>query len=253
MQVSDTWWKTFFSGMFNESWKMLRTEQNTRQEADFIEAELQRPGASILDVPCGNGRLALELAARGHQLTGVDLSQEYLAEARATAAGRGLDIAWERREMRDLAWANRFDAAICCGTSFGFLGEPGDLEFAVAVHQALKPGGLFVIDTTKLLEITLLPYKPRGWARLNDIVLTYEHQYDLETGIERTDYEFFRNGDHEQKSCQQRIYTYHELCGLLRQAGFAECQGYSSLDRKPVRLGLQRLLLVALKNGTAGL
>lgn len=247
MQVSDTWWKTFFSGMFNESWKMLRTEQNTRQEADFIESILPHPSARILDVPCGAGRLAVELARRGHHVTGVDLCEEFLDEARATAAERQLEIILERREMRDLPWSERFDAAICCGTSFGFLGEPGDFEFAVAVHRALRPGGVFLIDTTKLLEITFMPFKPRGWARLSDIVLTYEHQYDLETGVERTDYEFFRNGEGEQKSCQQRIYTYHELSTLIRNAGFDGHEGYSSLDRKPVRVGLQRLLFVAKK------
>lgn len=245
--VAETWWDTFFSGMFNECWRMLRTERNTIPEANFIEATLQRTHAQILDVPCGAGRLSVELASRGHDITGVDLCDEFLFEARTSSAERRLDIAWEKRDMRDLPWRDRFDAALNFGTSFGFLDEPGDLEYSTAVCRALKPGGVFIIDTTKLLEIVLASLKPRGWARLRDIMLTYEHHYDFETALERTDYEFFRNGDHERKSCQQRLYTYHELCGLMKRAGFRSCRGSSSLDGKPVTVGLQRLLLVATK------
>lgn len=246
-QVADRWWDTFFSGMFNECWRILRTERNTIPEADFIEQTIQLSHAQILDVPCGAGRLSVELARRGHDVTGVDLCDEFLFEARTASAEKQLDIAWEKRDMRDLPWRDRFDAAINFGTSFGFLDEAGDLECSIAVHRALKPGGVFIIDTTKLLEIVLTSFKPRSWARLRDIMLTYEHHYDFDTALERTDYEFFRHGEYEQKSCQQRIYTYHELCGLMKRAGFRECRGYSSLDRKPVTMGLQRLLLVATK------
>jgi SAM-dependent methyltransferase len=247
VQVAERWWETFFSGMFNECWRLLRTDQNTTAEADFLERISPREHADILDVPCGAGRLSLELTRRGHHVTGVDLCDEFLDEAKAAGTARQLDVVWDKRDMRELPWRNAFDLAICFGTSFGFLDEAGDLSFATAVHRALRPGGLFVIDTFKLLEIALMMNKPRGWARLNDIMLTYEHQYDFETGLERTDYEFFRNGSHEQKTCQQRMYTYHELVGLLKQAGFATSTGYSSLDCRPVRLGLQRLLLVATK------
>ena len=246
-EVRDGWWESFFSGLFNESWRMLRSERNTRPEADFVEASLATKGAQILDVPCGAGRLSVELAARGHHVTGIDLCEEFLDEATAAAIARGLEIRWERRDMRSLPWRDQFDAAICFGTSFGFLDEAGDLEFSAAVCRALKPGGVFIIDTQKLMEIMAASGKTRSWARLGDIMLTYEHHYNLETALERTDYEFFRNGEYEQKSCQQRIYTYHELCSLMKRAGFAECAGFSSLDRKPVRMGLQRLLLVATK------
>lgn len=250
-QVSPTWFQTFFSGMFNESWRMLRSDMHTLPETDFIESYLPHPAAEVLDAPCGGGRHAVALAARGHRVTGVDLCEEFLDEARAASALKGLEVTWERRDMRDLPWASRFDAALCMGTSFGFLDEPADLEYAVAVQRALKPGGVFIVDTNKIAEITLASNKQRGWARLNDIMLTYEHHYDCETALERTDYEFFRDGTHEQKSCTQRIYSFHELCGLMRRAGFAEVKGFSSLDKKPVRLGLQRLLLVARKAGGA--
>ncbi len=80
-------------------------------------------------------------------------------------------------------------------------------------------------------------------------MLTYEHHYDLETALERTDYELFRNGDYERKSSQQRLYTYHELCGVLKRAGFTACRGYSSPNGQPLRASLQRLLLVATKAG----
>ena len=87
-----------------------------RAEADFLERVLRPgPGAALLDVACGGGRHAVELAGRGYELTGVDYSGPFLDAARRLAADRGAAVAWERREMRDLPWPGRFDAASRCG------------------------------------------------------------------------------------------------------------------------------------------
>ena len=115
MVVAD-WWRDFFSGMFVDLWLRVPTEEQTRSEVEFIEKLLQLPpGARVLDVPCGGGRHSLELAARGHQVTGVDLSTDFLNAARAAAAQRQLAVVWEQREMDALPWSDEFDGAFCFG------------------------------------------------------------------------------------------------------------------------------------------
>lgn len=277
MEVQAEWADTFFAGMFNDCWRQLRTDQNTRPETDFIERILTGAGpatgaaaaaggaagsatsagtaassgtgtrARILDVPCGGGRLGIELAARGHQVTGIDIQEVLLDEARAAAATRGVEAEWQRRDMRDLPWADTFDAAICFGISFGFLGDAGDQAFVRAVHTALKPGGRFIIDTNKVLEIVLSEFKPRSWAELGDIMMAYENEYDCAAGRLNQEYRFFRNGSSEIKRCSFRAYTYHELGQMLRDAGFSTSVGYGTLTQQPFRVGSQRLLLVATK------
>src|SRR6266702_2077566 len=137
--AASEWWRDFFSGVAVDLWLRVPTEEQTRAEADFIEKALRLPPhARLLDVPCGGGRHSLALAARGHQATGVDLSSDFLREARKQAKERHLEVAWEQREMDDLPWQNEFDGAFCFGNSFGYLDDAGNSRFLKAVARALK-------------------------------------------------------------------------------------------------------------------
>src|SRR5215472_9529427 len=101
MNAPSELWRTFFSGRSVEMWLQAIPEEQTKQEADFIERKLQvSPPARLLDVPCGGGRHALALAARGYVVTGVDISSDFLNAARAGAVERSVQVSWEQRDMR---------------------------------------------------------------------------------------------------------------------------------------------------------
>src|SRR5262245_23853120 len=122
MTVSPNWWQSFFQGVSLDLWRRVMSPEQNRAEADFIEKTLGlKAGACVLDVPCGHGRLTLELAGRGHHLTGVDYAEEEIAAARAASEERGLTIDWQRRDMRELPWENTIDGVFCVGNSFGYL------------------------------------------------------------------------------------------------------------------------------------
>ncbi len=120
--------------------------KNTVCEVDFLLEELGlSPGASILDVGCGTGRHAIELARRGYAVTGLDLSSEMLARARAAAAAAGVGVEWVRCDAARFSFPERYDAAIClCEGAFGLLGRDDDpvdqpLSILVNVSRSLKP------------------------------------------------------------------------------------------------------------------
>src|SRR5262245_26458866 len=114
--VSHDWYRTFFQGIVLDMWRKAVTPEQTRAEADFLESHLRlRPGTRVLDVPCGSGRHALALAARGYSLTGVDLSMESIEEARRLSTEGRLSVHWRHGDMRDLPWNSEFDAAYCFG------------------------------------------------------------------------------------------------------------------------------------------
>src|SRR6266496_84922 len=105
------WWEGFFEGLWQDVQLGMWTEEDNRAAADKIERALGlQQTARVLDAPCGEGRISLELAARGHDVTGVDLTERFLAEAGRKAGERGLSIRWERRDIRDLAFKSEFDA-----------------------------------------------------------------------------------------------------------------------------------------------
>src|SRR4051812_34452834 len=109
MDTPVDWWRTFFEGGFVDVWLRMPTAQQTDQEVTFVQEELQvPPPASLLDVPCGGGRHSRGLAARGYDMTGVDLSAGFLEAARSAPSEGPGTVAWESREMRDLPWPGRF-------------------------------------------------------------------------------------------------------------------------------------------------
>ena len=84
MSVPDNWYESFFHGVTLDLWRRAIPPEQTAAEAEFLMKQLQcAEGARVLDVPCGNGRLSFELAKRGLRVTGVDISDEFIAEARS--------------------------------------------------------------------------------------------------------------------------------------------------------------------------
>jgi len=102
--------------------------KNTLAEVDFLidVLGLER-GMAVLDVGCGTGRHAVELARRGYHVTGVDVSAGMLAEARRRAEGAGVDVRWIEADAQRFSLPDAFDAVIClCEGACGLLGSGDD-------------------------------------------------------------------------------------------------------------------------------
>ncbi|MHC4090713.1 MAG: methyltransferase domain-containing protein [Planctomycetota bacterium] len=244
--MADPWWQSFFQGVVVDLWMAVGNAEQDRAEADFIDQALQLPtGGTVLDVPCGHGRHAIELATRGFQVTGVDISTDFLSAARAAAADRAVKIRWEQRDMRDLPWAGEFDGVFCFGNSFGYLDHSGNVEFLQAAARTLKAGGRFVLDSGVIAESILPNFQPRRWYEVSDIHMLIENRYDPVNSRLVTDYTFIRGGEVEKRSGSQQVYTCAELRRLLGEAGFSDFQAYSSPQRTPFELAAPRLLLLS--------
>ena len=146
--MQSEWWTTFFAGPYLEVYRHAHTEETTHAEVDALEQLLHLPQEGhLLDVPCGNGRQAIEFAKRGYAVTGVDLSVSLLDQARQQAETAHLKVVWHCQDMRDLPWKEAFDGAICLWGSFGYFDDEGNRAFVEAVARALKPGARFVLET----------------------------------------------------------------------------------------------------------
>lgn len=120
--------------------------KGTRQEVDHVVQVLDlQPGMRILDVGCGPGRHAYELAQRGFVVHGVDISQRFIDIA-AESAPAG--ATFERMDARALTFSHEFDAAIClCQGAFGLMTANGhDIQVLSGIRQALKASGGLVLS-----------------------------------------------------------------------------------------------------------
>jgi SAM-dependent methyltransferase len=120
--------------------------KNTIVEVDFLLEELSlQAGGAILDVGCGTGRHAIELAKRGYAVTGLDLSAGMLARAADAAGIAGVNVDWIHADATRFSFPGRYDAAVClCEGAFGLLGQSDDpidqpLSILSNISRSLKP------------------------------------------------------------------------------------------------------------------
>lgn len=155
--------------------------KGTRQEVDFIVAETALGAdARVLDVGCGPGRHALELARRGFTVEGLDISEEFVRLAQESAQQEGLDRAsFVRMDARllvdDESRRARYDLVIClCQGAFGMMQSAVDDHRVFAgLARVLRPGGILVVSA----------FNAYFQVRYHD-----EAQFDVSSGIslERT-------------------------------------------------------------------
>jgi SAM-dependent methyltransferase len=244
MSSTADWTQTFFSGFIVDAQRLF--PQQTAAEADFLQQGLAlKPGDRVLDVPCGAGRLANELAGRGFTATGVDGCTDLLDDARREASERGLKSEFQRRDMRDLPWTGHFDAAFCFGNSFSYFDDDQNLRFLKAVRGALKPGGRFALETHFVAETVFTQLQSKRWFPFGDLILLHDTSYDPPSGTITSTYRIIRGGKMEEKQAVYRVYTYREVLRLVESAGFGVLESYGSLTREPLRIGSPGLWLIA--------
>jgi len=240
--VYPNWFETFFEGLALDMWRGAVTPQQTAAEASFLYDHLQLgPGMSALDVPCGNGRHAVELARRGIVMTGVDLSAGFLDEARL----REPAIEWVHGDMRSLPWTSRFDAAYCCGNSFGYFDHGNCQKFLDAVAAALKPGGRFILESGAVSESLLPVLQPERKLRIGDLDYHSRNTYDAAEGRMDITYTFTRGEQREVKPTHQWVHSAAELRRMLRRSGLEPLAAFGDFEGAPYALRSPRFIAAA--------
>jgi SAM-dependent methyltransferase len=257
-KVPSNWYENFFHGLALDLWRKAIPPEHTKAEADFLVQALQcNAGSRLLDVPCGNGRLSLEMASRGYRVTGVDIAEEFIEEASALAASvlnppadaGGTDLTAQvdfiLGDMRTIDGAGVYDGAYCFGNSFGFLAYSDMEKFLNGVARALKPGARFIIETGMAAESAIPKFEELASHQIEDILCTIKEKYLATEGCIDTEYVFERDGVSESGFAKHWIYTAAEIRRMLERAGLAVLNLYGSLKREPFVLRADELFVVA--------
>ena len=223
-------WAEFQEPLFGTA-PAIQSRHDVDGLCDLLRLE---PGARVLDLCCGTGRHALELASRGYRVTGVDLNDAYIDAARATARESGLEAEFLVADSRQFVRTGGFDAVVNLFTSFGYFDAlTDDLLVLGNVLSSLVPGGRLLIETTGK-EIVARRGSRRSWMRVgggdSDDLALYEES--VVGAYERVELQWIRvrpDGRRSAKRLSIRLYSAVELASLLREAGFVETRVLGSL------------------------
>ncbi len=214
------WWEEVFSEDFARATHHL-SNRHIKREADFIDHSLGvAQGAVVLDLACGTGQHSIELAARGYSVVGYDLSVYQLAVAGEAAQERGLKINFLQGDMREMAFQEMFDGIYCWNTSFGYFEEEKNVAVAERIFQALRPGGMFLIDVINR-DYVMQNQPSQAWFQGDACVCMDDMSVDYITSRLRVKRSIIMD-DGRTRECHysMRIYTLHELGKLLHGVGF---------------------------------
>ena len=238
----DAFWETFGPYMFSaESLASAET-----QAGAVVDAAAPRGGSRVLDLGCGVGRYAIELARRGCLVTGVDRTLSYLDRARDRAREAGVDVDLVQGDMRSFVRPGAFDVALNLSSSFGYFDDPlDDLKVAQNVAASVRPGGRALFDM-KGKEIVARTFRERDWWWHPDGTMMHEDR-KVESGWHRIESRWILTGPgvFKEYTIRVRLYSGSELTGLLRQAGFSAVTLSGNLGGAPYDHRAERLVALA--------
>jgi len=248
-----------------------RTGEEVEQLLDLLGAHGIDP-KDALDVACGIGRHAVELAEAGVEVDGIDISPEYVVSARdrADEAGVGDRASFEVADMRRLCDRDgTYDLVTNMWTAFGYFDEETNETVASGFRERVAEDDALVMELVNR-EGMLADYRPSSAEEDDGLLYVEQREYRPETGRMETELTLFEAGDggtdtgvgggdgtevpgddepaYEhlgELSWDLRVYGPAELRRLLERAGFSQVHLYAGLDAATLERDSTRLAVVA--------
>jgi SAM-dependent methyltransferase len=242
-RVPDDWFVGFHSGLVASFWRAAgaaMAEQDMRILAPLLDLP---PGASVLDVPCGDGRMTARLAAAGYAAIGIDLAAAEIERAREAVA----DARFLVGDLRALPDVGPVDAVVSWGNSFGYLIPADTVRSLAGMHRTLRPGGRLVLETGTVAESLLVGgIKPSSEYEFGGVRMKKSNHYRATESRLETEYVFeAADGRVEHARAAHHVHTTGELVRLLQGAGFGDVVLLGADGTSAYELGSARLIATA--------
>jgi len=214
------WFEEFFDDDYLRTIPFM-TPTYTVKEMKYIRSHLDLPsGAKLLDVGCGYGRLAIEFARVGYEVTGLDTSLPLMFLAAEASTEAGVEVNFMHQDMREMSFDGEFDGVYCVMTSFGYFDDDTNRDVVGRMYRALKPGGKFFIEVINR-DFIVNDLPSRVWWEGDDCVVMDEVEFNFLTSrIVSKRSVVFSDGRSVNHDLSIRAYCLHELGRLAHNAGF---------------------------------
>jgi ubiquinone/menaquinone biosynthesis C-methylase UbiE len=228
---------------FYEPWQ---SEETNDREAELVWELLGlQPGDAVLDLACGNGRIANRLAQRRAEVTGLDATPMFLQLAREDAERRGVEVEYVEGDMRELPWTDRFDAVLSWFTSFGYFDDADNRSVLEQAHRSLKDGGRLLIENNNTAQLLTRALPWIVHERDGDFMIDRWH-FDATTSRGMTERIVIRDGRSRRFEFFVRMFIAAELGDWCRDAGFRSVEFYDD-GGAPLTAQSRRMITIARK------
>jgi len=224
------WYEEIFDN-YGETYDNESFTQGTAGEVEFILQEINHDKQKrILDIGCGTGRHAIELAKRGFKITGVDLSNSQLERAKQKAASAKVDVDFQLMDARYVDFVAEFDLVMMiCEGAFPLM-ELDEMNYRILqnAERALKFGGKLIFTTLNALyplyhDVKEFLNKGKGEQEAH----SQSEKFDLLTFRSNSVVDFKDDSGRVRRiQCSERYYTPSEITWYLKTLGFKKIDIY---------------------------
>ncbi len=241
--------------------RYINDEEKFQRELEALErifSETRVPvGGRVLDLCCGSGRQALNLAKKGFKVTGVDFSPIAIKRAEELAEKMGVKNRVEflvgdaRRVSKLFEKKNSFDAIISMGTSIGYYDDYTDKSIVKQLNKLASSNGVLVVDVGNR-DYIIKHHEPLGIVKFDDFEVYDIRRLKLEESRAESTWKFYKKDGEDLKhvftvQSYCRLYSLHELIRFFEITGWKYCKSYGNFDLEPVTTDTQRIIIVGKK------
>lgn len=238
-----------YTGRTAELYDLVYEDKPYKQEVDFLIRQMSREGRTsglkILDLACGTGSHAVELARRGHCVIGLDLSSDMIAIAAKKKRQARVPVIFAVGDMTQLPFSDsaKFDVCVCLFDSIGFV-QTNDriVQTMAGVRNALNSDGAFIFEFwhAPAMIRDYEPYRVRTSRTDHGELLRISHtRLDIASQtaeVAHTLLELRDDGTFDRHDAlhTNRFFLVQEMSQLLGTSGFEALAWYGGFREVPV-------------------
>lgn len=244
-------------GDFSYVYDLLMEDVNYPKWADYIEALFKKYCGEkprlILDLACGTGSLTIEMAKRGYDMIGIDLSTDMLSCAMEKSAKLELPVLWVCQDMRTFELFGTMDAIICGMDGLNYIKDSTDLSKVFSlVYNYLNPGGVFIFDMSTPYKLEKVLGNNLFYEIRDDIAYLWRNRYLKKDKLCILDLTFFikENGDiyrRIEERQEQKAWEINEVLPILEASGMELLDVFDAFTENPSEKTSQRYFYIAKK------
>lgn len=236
----------------------LMSDVDYKARTEYILKLFKKYGKAptlLLDLACGTGGFSVQMAKRGVEVIGVDMSEDMLGIARENSADADTDVLFLCQKAEELDLYGTVDGVICCMDSLNHITDIKDLKKAISkVSLFLEEDCLFIFDVNTL-------YKHEKILAYNTFVIdeegvycVWQNEYDGKTKTTNIMLDFFvelEDGVYERfgEEFSERAYTREELSEILESSGFEVLAVLGDMTEIEPESCCEREIYIAKKKG----